>query len=210
MVDHPIIFNTEMVRAIAANRKQQTRRKFTDKNYRDISIGIKLGECFALEDVRSYTDDYILSFCPLGVVGDELWVREKWRLYSSGECPCYEYCCCPPSGTPMYYSDCFDDDAKWKPSIFMPKDLARTRLVVELVSYQRLQSINHEDAIKEGIHVELKGEPGFETHFYKDYITGKVNLWDPVESFKTLWISIYGEQDWLNNPYVWVVDFKKI
>jgi len=85
----------------------------------------------------------------------------------------------------------------------MPKKACRLFLKVTNVRVERLQDINTQDAISEGIE---------EIHYgaYKNYMSKEYDgFGHPPESFKTLWQSINGIESWEANPFVWVVEFQK-
>lgn len=106
---------------------------------------------------------------------------------------------------------CGDDgwevNTPWKPAIHMPKSLARIWLEVTGVRAERLQDISNEDAIAEGVNRISHGREG-------DYYSAIRNEqhpknWTyPDDAFRELWESTGG--DWAANPWVWVIDFKRI
>ncbi len=104
---------------------------------------------------------------------------------------------------------------KWKTPIFMPKIYSRISLLVKNVTIERLQDISPEDCLKEGI--EVAQHPilnGFS--LYKNYDPKSNNYWIPekVESYKSLWESIHkkknNKESWSNNPIVSVINFERI
>ena len=86
-----------------------------------------------------------------------------------------------------------DDDivARWKPSIHMPKWAARIWLEITGLRVERLQSISRGDAMAEGCPLPNMAD-------------GE----DPRDWFAEVWKSTGG--DWAANPWVWVIDFKRI
>jgi hypothetical protein len=204
----PIIFNTEMVKAILEGRKTQTRRpiKLT-KDYK--SYGIKLYDCIYekigklrtklesgkwkdigfnsvfLTPVKKWLDKNhpLRFFIKLPYkVGDILYVRETWQKVDGKK----------------YYRASVDNlsywpghNLPWKPSIHMPKEAARLFLKVTGVRVERVQDINqnrHDDILNEGWPFQIgAGE-------------------QPYCDFKKLWNSIYN--NWSTNPWVWVFEFK--
>lgn len=105
---------------------------------------------------------------------------------------------------------------RWKPSIHMPKNAARIWLEVVSVKVERLHSISEEDAKAEGVEsffVELFQEDRFRDYQYtganwKDFNGGQWR--EAVSSFKSLWHKINGKESWDLNPWVWVVEFKRV
>ncbi|HGS4994565.1 TPA: hypothetical protein ACMDP7_001716 [Vibrio cholerae] len=207
----PMIFNTDMVKALMAGDKVVTRRPLIIHEgweLKDIKLTKitsshpKKGKWGALIRQETFDDKYqhdiITAPC---FVDDLIYVRETFRLFNhSDECGCSDYCACPPSGTPVYFATCGDDsESKWKPSIHMPRTASRLTLKVTDVRIERVQDITEEQAIIEGInkHHQL---PAFKSPI--GYHTS------PVYAFEELWNSIYG--NWEENPYVWVIEFEVI
>lgn len=95
-------------------------------------------------------------------------------------------------------------------SLFMPKVDARIWLEVTNVRCERLQDITEADAIAEGI-LSKVDETGWDT-IYQIYLPDAKNWWakNPIESFSSLWEMINGQDAWLNNPWVFVYEFKRI
>jgi hypothetical protein len=92
---------------------------------------------------------------------------------------------------------------------FMPKEYSRIFLEVTGVRIERLQDISEADAIAEGIAstTHLRG-PFAGTHYYH-YLKDKWGP-SPIHSFQTLWQKINGQESWEENPWVWVISFKRI
>jgi len=202
--ERPILFNTDMVKAILKGEKTQTRRpiKGLGNNWH---VNKLLG-CWGLSDepfiaegalhweLQTDVDDSRVFETRLPYkTGDILWVRETW---------------CRDDLTPddVYYKanytnrelkDLFEDlGLKWKPSIRMPKDAARIFLKVTDVRVERLQDITEADAEKEGIDVDtiINTCVGY---------TGSAK-----DAFSILWEQIY--KNWDDNPWVWVIEFEKM
>ena len=182
--ERPILFQTDMVQAILAGRKTQTRRMVQ-------------GEALEWLEPDMFTPEFVASpenyLCKYGNPGDLLWVRETWAPL--GEKPNQNW---------MYKSDVSQCYSKWKPSIHMPKDACRIWLMIEDLRVERLQDISEEDAIAEGIEYAHKDD----FRFFKDYTGRKYHLVRGGESFETLWISINGKESWDSNPWVWVIKFR--
>lgn len=193
----PILFNTLMVQALLDGRKVQTRRPIT-KPIIDRNFGCEIAPNKVDSD----------SICPIGNVGDLLYVRETFRLYNnSDECGCSEHCSCPPTGTPVYRSNCNDSEVRWTPSIHMPRKYSRLTLEITGVRVERIQSIGNEDAEAEGLKVFNEDDANL---YYSG--TATEDEWphgwfqNPVEAFSRLWSEVY--KNWYDNPWVWVIDFK--
>ena len=208
-----MIFNGEMVSAILDGRKTQTRRvmKVQPEPSKTRSGDFwfsskKLESMVHVSDLvpgNSPIADCHLFFqehcCPFGAVGDRIWVRET---FASGLC----------TETTIAYrathkredlEEGWDEKIKWTPSIHMPRWASRLLLEITDGRVERLNSISQEDAQAEGM--ELTGwRPT-----YSDPDSGG-DIWTPYDNFAQLWSSIYGEGSWLANPWVWVIEFKRI
>lgn len=214
MANKPILFSTEMVQAILAGRKTQTRRiiKLDDDSLPDdtcISHSIELdstGEMIqGKPDVVmdfSKTFPYWKEKKPKYQIGDVIWVRETWTndLVADGD------------GDALYTFKAEFPELKgvWKPSIFMPKDACRLFLKVTNVRVEKLQDISQEDAEKEGVEIgyEFKSVLGINIKTYKNYLFGEFKWITPSLSFQTLWQKINGPNSWDENPWVWIYDFE--
>lgn len=111
----------------------------------------------------------------------------------------------------------------WKPSIFMPKVAARIWLQITDIKVQRLQDITPGDACDEGIeywNIDVDAFEGGELQAdFKNYTWRDDESYadyhfptfaNCIDSFRTLWQSINGEESWNKNPWVWVISFKQI
>lgn len=194
MIERPILFNGEMVRAILDGRKTQTRRVMKPQP--------PIGSDGVLFNPTSYDPDYGFYFkphggkykCPYGIPGDRLWVRETWRegytptKYSPG----IIYQADKQKSLGM---DEYSDRHKWKPSIYLKREHSRILLEITNIRVERVQDISFGDCEREGI--ECAGMP-------------MVNGAD--REFKELWNSINEAKGfgWDQNPWVWVVEFRRI
>jgi len=206
MKERGMIFNGEMVRAILDGRKTQTRRIIKlshESGMKNPVVRGKNGEA-------SYVGCRLAAMlCPFGKPGDRIWVREtfqgplvsedlfeEYRAYPEKfEKPQYcEYAA--DGGTKPEYCD-LDDKLRhgWLPSIHMPRWASRILLEITDVRVERLASISQEDAAKEGY--PANPEP----------YGGSMDKW---LWFRQLWDSIYPEQSFSHNPWVWVIEFKRV
>lgn len=199
MKERGMIFNGEMVRALLDGRKTQTRRpvkfQLIDKNMGCELAGNELaGELAA--------GDYWNS--PFGKPGDRIWVRETWAEAGAGAPDLKLYRADYPEHVPAHYENVPPaDEIRWTPSIHMPRWASRLTLEITCVRVERLNSISQEDAQAEGM--ELTGwRPT-----YSDPDSGG-EVWTPYDNFAQLWESIYGEESWKANPWVWVIEFKVV
>lgn len=219
MTERGMIFNSDMVRAILDGRKTQTRRIIKDCTVgRDpiskfIQIGKKFIGCYP-EDVP----ELIRECCPYGVPGDRIWVRETFQgpLFDFEQMEAYqedsskfkkpEFCVYKADGKPA--PEFFDADDNlhcgWRPSIHMPRWASRITLEITGVRVEQLKSISEEEARSEGV---ARLREGFWKHYQPGWTQHQLSA---RGSFATLWDSIYGFGDWDRNPWVWVVEFKRI
>ena len=217
----PILFNTEMVKAILDGRKTVTRRV---AKHIHSSVYCQCEYCFDHEFIRDDFADgiytgYVCRKCGYGVsspysrypVGtsfirplcqpsDILYVRETWN--TTDDCGLFPPW--PSTGTHyMYLADAPDSpeakEARWRPSIHMPKEAARIFLRVTDVRVERLQDVDEGQARKEGFLNDIDLING----------TGK----SAAKHFSELWDSTVKPDDkygWNANPWVWVIEFERI
>lgn len=234
MKERPILFSGPMVRAILEDRKTKTRRLpglEEINSYPGSLVGISarpdiLGREFGYQGLcpndyyiaekykRDYRDnpgiyhwfigsqgkntlDVIPVKCPYGGVGDRLWVRETWATPGNYDhikpseltkSLWFEIIYRANERYPLYYH--------WRPSIFMPRWASRILLEVISVRVERLQDITDDDAKAEGMTA------------WHDTANGTVYR----PEFELLWQSINGKtsgHSWNDNPWVWVIEFRK-
>ena len=216
MTIKPILFNTEMVRAILDGRKTCTRRICKDANeytVPDMEFYNADKRTYAVHNFadKKHTEQLSIAerTCPI-CPGDILYVRETWERFECWKCEGDERGNCPKEpkksvlyktcGCYMYRAtDQIYGDAKWHPSIHMPKEAARIWLKVTDVKVERLQNIDGKGCVKEGIEEEpLK-------HVGEDFVKGMFHdLWDSTINKSD--IDRYG---WGANPWVWVIEFER-
>lgn len=192
MKERPILFSAPMVRALLAGAKTQTRRIVKLNVSGRVQFG---GKNWHLDD-----HDAVLA-CPYGQPCDRLWVKETtYNVEDSGWVgPVYvesdegrqaaEWGC-GESDDPDFIEPY---DLKKRPSLFMTRARSRILLEVVSISVERLNSITVSNAIAEGYDGSLD---------------------DPIDPsikwYSNLWESINGDGSWAANPWVWVVEFKRI
>jgi len=212
----PILFNTEMVRAILDGRKTVTRRvikfpvnRYTKKIPDADSISV-YPETLHSEKVGFHEEPfYCLDIKPPYHLGDILYVQETWfyehhmedRTAGKPDLPSGRY-----SRRYIYKADNPDYPVNigvgatgWRPSIHMPKEAARIWLKVTDVRVERLQDISGEEILKEGIEKSLLFEGNVKNAFDKFS-----NLWN--STIKKSDLDRYG---WDANPYVFVIEFER-
>lgn len=195
----PILFNTEMVKAILDGRKTQTRRLIKPRYRSDESgfqvITTRSGEFVRVEKIDDdecgiFVDGTERYVNPPYLIGDILYVRETWRRTGVALRP-YSYKADEKS---IIY--------KWEPSIHMPKKIARIFLRVTNVRVERLQDMEWKDIAKEGVTLKGLDNPQ-KWGQYRDWYAFQ-GLWDGTIKKKD--IARYG---WEANPWVWVIEFEK-
>ncbi|HBX2115263.1 TPA: hypothetical protein N3001_003605 [Klebsiella aerogenes] len=225
MKERGIIFNGEMVRAILDGRKTQTRRimklqpKPSKSRPGDFWFSSKKLESMVhvsdLAPGNSPIADYHLFIqehcCPFGAVGDRIWVREAFRVHSRAtDVATLVYKASERNSwteqthrVPVAVCNKPATPEKWTPSLHMPRWASRILLEITDVRVERLNAISQEDAQAEGM--ELTGwRPT-----YADPDSGE-EVWTPYDNFARLWETIYGEGSWKVNPWVWVIEFKRV
>ncbi len=213
MKERPILFKGEMVRAILDGRKTQTRRVIKPqsvfhpdlKNIADINGG------FVDHSGQKHS-------CKFGSNGDRLWVRETCKEDAAlGSISIARY---SADNAPVCRQDGSGVSAGWWyskqvcPSIFMPKKYARIWLEIAGVRIERLQDISEEDAKAEGIaSVPFRPDDGWPLC---DGFTFAPQNREALlhacakDAFQELWQSINGSESWDSNPWVWVIEFKRV
>lgn len=204
----PILFSGEMVRAILEGRKTQTRRVVKSRHESglfQVCFNKATGNVTGIEsldwDERNIEKDVI---CPYGKPGDVLWVRESFAELKNGHNEKWiEY---KADGMPNH-SDF--GDWKWKPSIHMPKAACRLFLKIKSVRVERLQDISEADAVAEGVDNWTWKDMAAPQNWLHYSEENAPPLTSAVDSFITLWEKINGLGSFLENPWVWVVEFEK-
>lgn len=202
MAIKPILFNTEMVRAILDGRKSCTRRICKDANeytVPDMEFYNADKRTYAVHNFadKEHTEQLSISertcsICP----GDILYVRETWNKDLSRYMYRANY-----SDTEKFYRNGKEVQIKWKPSIHMPKEAARIWLKVTDVRVERLQEITAESALTEGADKYI-------------HANGTLNEDQTITSFIGIWNSTIKKADldrygWNASPWVWVIEFER-
>ncbi|MFA1286166.1 hypothetical protein ACDI96_26215 [Citrobacter telavivensis] len=229
MTERGMIFNGEMVRAILDGRKTQTRRVMKPQpdpcppprggNWWPSNVfKTMLHVEEEMQNGKGGWGGLVGDACPFGAVGDRIWVRETFQGPLVTEELFEEYRANPEKfETPQYCEYAADGGAKpeycdlddnlrhgWRPSIHMPRWASRILLEITGVHVELLNAIREEDAQAEGV-AQLRG--GFWQHYQPGWTQHQLSA---RGSFVTLWKSIYGEESWHSNPWVWVIKFKRI
>lgn len=239
MKERPILFSAPMVRAILEGAKTQTRRivKWVPTprgNFKCVRL-TGTNEYVILDDERGLTwtpysgsgeqpwpVERYRDACPYGGPGDQLWVRETWQAWNQVS---VEYDEWDPitrevrmgerwaewielRGRPdrIEYRATSKSVGPWTPAIHMPRWASRIDLEVTGVRVERLHDITEEDARAEG--VERDTAPCDHTRLSCE----DIGCMGPTyrSAFAALWESINGTESWRENPWVWVIEFKRV
>lgn len=223
MKERPILFSGAMVRAILKGQKTVTRRAVKGDQIPTLgsweggdeprwsAVGQhhpRYGFCvFGDTEEECAKELGLHGACPYGKPGDRLWVRESWaadaqvdaiapRDLSEGEPIMY-----PADGAIRQTGCAMVSQGKGRPSIHMPRWVSRILLEITAVRVERLQDISLQQVRAEGCEVRefwLFGADNAE----RQRIGARV--------FGNLWSSINGSDSWAANPWVWVVEFKRV
>ena len=197
MAIKPILFNTEMVRAILDGRKDATRRIVKGFIPNDAVWGYTAFTPKGYISCRgTFADGYGEKFFKLPCEpGNILYVRETWKKAPNGY---------------YYYEDwqknVIADITKWKPSIRMPKEAARIWLKVTDVKVERLQNITEDGSKAEGA-IDNRGFIHSPDNEYDRIHTARehfIEIWN--STIKKSSLDSYG---WDANPWVWVIEFER-
>jgi hypothetical protein len=220
----PIIFSDPMVRAILAGRKTQTRRivnpqppEYIDELHdgelrKRAPYRLECNETGSILGQGFEDDDDHLYQCRQGVPGDRLWVRESfcrkaddegmpvWNASGNLDATCYYF---RADGVEVRKvdGDGFTEFRKngteaspWSSPIYMPRHASRITLEVVSVRVERVQDISEED---------LRAELDWSRIAIPDDS-------DPWGVFADLWSDINGPESWDANPWVWVIEFRRV
>ncbi|MCL0011648.1 hypothetical protein MKU80_011465 [Providencia rettgeri] len=203
MKERGVILNAEMVRAVLDGRKTQIRDIVKGATSKHIFHGWVVSSIHSKDEGRACWSNNALSMrgnpirlhCPLGKIGDRLWVRETFQVglcTKSG----FAYKATHKSSD---LDEGWDEVIKWRPSTQMPRWASRITLEITDVRVERLQSINEEDAKAEGFDNSQSDAANSIGWFEK-----------PIRAFRRDWENINGTDGWDSNPWVWVIEFKKV
>lgn len=192
MAIKPILFNTEMVRAILDGRKTCIRWIIKAEKVDNVLNSPARKSNPNIPDAQFIKCLVDMKYEP----GDILYVRETWCKDPSRYMYRADY-----SNTERFYKDGKEVSIKWKPSIHMPKEAARIWLKVTDVRVERLQKITGQDVLKEGLNSHV--------HPQASYFDGNQR-----EMFEKLWNSTIKKSDidrygWDASPWVWVIEFER-
>lgn len=210
MKERPILFSMPMVRAIMEGRKTQTRRIINPQPGNNNRLQTKGGTVINIADPR------VTELCKIGHPGDRLWVREKCRAeeLESGldgvrylaDMDFREIKNTPEASDDWAVLNNYrGQSGAMVPSIHMPRWASRINLEIVSTRVERLQDISAEDAIAEGM---TPSADGGEWMISMPKMFSRSH--NPRVVFSHLWGAINGVDSWHKNPFVWVIDFKRI
>lgn len=201
----PILFGTEMVRAILNNDKTATRRPVKPKSPKACGFYVVRDSKGNFMDVYDYDENEAMFESPQARlhIGDILYVKETWGIYEQNyiNANYFMYRADFPNGAKTYDADGVPCDLPtWRPSTRMPKEAVRIFLRVTGVRVERLQDITSEQICREGIICE---EPYILNGIEKRY------------AFQSVWNSTVKKSDldkygWDANPWVWGIEFERV
>lgn len=180
MKERPILFSTEMVRAILDGRKTMTRRVMKPQpelrgNFYEFG---KAGWSSGITSITPVYGHSLYYACPYGIPGDRLWVKETWA-YTDYKDVCWKA------------TDGESRIIRWRSPIFMPRWASRINLEITGVRVERLQEMTYHDLEAEG----MQGELGAASEEY-------IKLWDTLNAKRGY--------PWSSTPWVWVIEFRRV
>lgn len=209
--ERPIIFSAPMVRAILGGRKTQTRRIIKPQpasverwRHGEPTADTSAGYAVMRDASGKGWADCGPFQCPYGQPGDRLWVKETTiKVEDHGYTgPCYvesdEGRAVLDYGLSPSPDDCTEvepQDIRKRSAIYMPRNMSRILLEVTAIRVERLQDISPKDAVAEGCTHNHHKPPG---------------TWNNIIQYQMLWESINGLGSWDANPWVWVIEFRRI
>jgi len=228
MKERPIIFSAPMVRAILEGRKTQTRRivnpKWSCVDWEYVSVGDRC---------------HTLASHAHGTIGDRLWVREGFARVpaTAYRCSTGVHQTADPGDSDMcvVYREGWERSSPggWRSPIFMPRWASRITLEITEVRIERLRAISEADAVAEGSTMRPScngfrhASPGWSMDWSRvgefsrfaaaaqrgqkaPLTEGDISLGTAEGAFANFFNRIHGAGSWDTNPWVWVIEFKKV
>ncbi len=214
MKERPIMFSAPMVRALLNCTKSQTRRVVKPQPLPPVARWVMSDHWWIPEAISERVKQQFITTwpdalrCPYGQPGDRLWVREAFALIDKD----YKPADLASASALVYRADGLKvpnqrdrdirrifadrcriplDAIKWRPSIHMPRIASRITLEIVSVRVERLQEISVAGAMAEGVGIQCESPMA-------------------IMEYSLLWESINGPGSWDANPWVWVVEFKRV
>ncbi len=228
MKERPILFNAPMVRALLDGSKTQTRRVFNAHMIKAMGYAAAAGEVSYFVDqgfMEPNDASYVVDFCPHGQPGERLWVRETHAQVFDVDIPAgrpvgpigtagsparpdwksrYVYLADGEMPTVQWRHVGDSQPVRWTPSIHMPRWASRIMLEIVSVRVERLNDCSEADALAEGV----KAEPCDHVRLSCE----EIGCCGPTAKGMNaaLWEQINGVGAWADNPWVWVIEFKRV
>jgi hypothetical protein len=227
-----------MVRAILEGRKTQTRRIIKPQppecvgkvfcEHFEPTVIDRHGEMRpGAEIFGAYDEDGEWGAkCPYGQPGDRLWCKEthyRWGLWKknglseSGRqkwkfVPYNDEVLFPEAPPPSVFGNSVRECLGWftRPSLFMDRKASRILLEIVSVRVERLQDISQADCIAEGIERLKSGRGWYDPTLGKGAVHFGHYLSTAKDAYATLWDDLNGTGSWDLNPWLWVVEFKRV
>ncbi len=231
MKERPILFSTDMVKAILEGRKTQTRRVVKPQPHKScVGYGASMSPLHWIEKLpvdmtalypnsKPTTINGDSIKCPYGQVGDRLWVRETWlespnitdKLLREGA-DTWAECYYVAAETPQQIEQLKEWGWKVKPSIFMPRWASRITLEITDIRVQRVQDISQQDAIAEGVIFMGGMADNWDEAPWCASLKNQEPMKYPSAAYGRLWDSINAKRGygWDKNPWVWAISFKRV
>lgn len=228
MKERPILFSAPMVRALLNCTKSQTRRVVKlqkEPTTYPQTNGVQFVQIGGKQYWWNSQPDHpahVTKACPYGQPGDRLWVRETWQgplmdldtmeneyRASPDDFHKPEYCVYAADGGPAPEFITLDDGlvCRWRPSIHMPRWASRINLEITGVRVEKLQDISEADSVSEG----CQAIQGCEWRTFEEADAGiPMHKHTAIDAYSALWDAINGPGSWDANPWVWVVEFKRV
>lgn len=209
MKERPIIFSGPMIRSILQGRKTMTRRivkpqpDFFECSSWCYSETGHSGAGWYVCETEYLEEGSFFYRCPYGKVGDRLWVRETWSHTGTGVWS-ISSAINALDGKVIYRAAEGHNDAKWWPSIHMPRWASRITLEITGIKVERLQDITEEEAKAEGVEPKPVKTLGWK----RREILGELPDVSYRMAFADLWETLNGQGSWELNPWCWAVSLE--
>ncbi len=220
MKERPILFPEQRIRSLLTGQQTQTRRIMKSLTFapgQDNHEG-----CYAVDVLSNHQQGrQMMSMadlryqCPFGQPGDHLWLRESWRGPLIPPELIVEYQHTPAAFRQTKYcqyrvdrnkfdgsQDSHNESIGWQTGIHMPRWASRVNLLITAVRAERIQDISDDDITAEGVQTDV--------HFLNNFFTLNSGSVKPKEAYKKNWEIQYGASSWEANPWVWVIEFRRI
>ena len=232
--EKPILFSAPMVKAILSGKKTMTRRVIMPRPSAFCKpFNVRVDDEGFIWSGNQHGEIRRTKPSPYGIVGDHLWIRETWRPCLTGgvsieyrvggrkeandDSDLHNKIVCETM--PVRSIDVKDEERRkagekhvpyvWRPSIFMKRWASRITLEITGVRVERLHSITAKDIIAEGVVDRPHKVEGLEGDCPVSAVDGACYM-DLRSLWAAAWTKINGKESWASNPFVWVIEFKRV